>query len=199
MLTINLPVQGPRGPQGNIPSIPFRVLKVVVEPTEQDLLRWQAQELLQSLVFFQESVKFGVQLDVDLAQQAATNDLPDQAENEMLPNLDNISTSNVHDGTANAFGRIDDDVIILGHVESIQLLDLLSGLVQNTFIDGVRHAVVDQLGEDQAVLALIEHLERVGGEGQEVSNVRIAGQDGIDVSREFGSLIFVDRVGDVRR
>lgn len=182
----------------NLPSIPFRVLEVVVEPTQQDLLRGQAQELLQSLVFFQESVKLGVQLDINLAQQTTSNDLPDQAKNEVLTNLDNVTTSNVNDGAANALGRVDDDVVIFGHVESIQLFDLLPGLIENTFIDSIRHAVVDQLGEDQTVLALVEHLERVSGEGQEVSNVRIAGQNGIDMSREFGSLIFVNCVGDIR-
>ena len=79
------------------------------------------------------------------------------------------------------------------------MLDLLSSLVQNTLIDGVRHAVVDQLRQNQTILALVEHLECIGREGQEVANIRVSGKDSIDVSRELGPLIFVDCVCNIGR
>lgn len=170
---------------------------MVVEPAKQDLLWGQTQELFESLILVQKSVELGVELDVNLAQQTTANDLPNQTQNKMLTNLDDVPAANVHDGAPNALGGVDHDVVVFRHVESVQLLDLLTGLVEDTLIDGVWDAVVDQLGQDQAVLALVEHLEGIGGEGQEVADVGIAGQDGIDVPRELGSLILVDRVGDI--
>jgi hypothetical protein len=83
-------------------------------------------------------------------------------------------------------------------VEVVQRLDLLAGLVQNTLVDCVRYAVVDQLRQYETVLALIEHLEGIGGEGQAVADIWVAGEDSIDVARELGSLVFVDGVSDVR-
>jgi hypothetical protein len=49
---------------------------VVVEPPEQDLVRWQAQELLQRLAILQQTVQLWVDLDIDLAEQTAADDLP---------------------------------------------------------------------------------------------------------------------------
>lgn len=182
-----------------LPSLPLGVLQVIVEPTEQDLLWGQAQELLQSLILLQQTVQLGVELNIDLAQQTTANDLPDQTQNQVLADLNDIPATNVHHRAANTLGRVDHNVVVLGHVESVQLLDLLASLVQDTLINSIRYAVIDQLGQDQTVLALVEHLEGISREGQQVANIGIAGQDSIDVSREFGSLILVDGVGNVRR
>ncbi len=38
----------------------------------------------------------------------------------MFPDLDDISTSNVHDRASNALGRVDNDVVVLRHVELVQ-------------------------------------------------------------------------------
>lgn len=172
---------------------------MIIEPPKQDLLGGQAQELLQSLVLFQKPVKFGMELDINLAQQAAANDLPDQTQNEMLANLNDISTSDIHDGAANTLCGVDDDIVVLCHVESIQFLDFLSSLVQNTLINGIRHAVIDQLCQNKTILALVEHFESIGREGQKLADVRVAGQNCIDVSGELGSLIFIDRMCDICR
>lgn len=82
-------------------------------------------------------------------------------------------------------------------MESVQLFNFLSGFVQNTFINSVRDTVVDQFCQYQAIFAFVEHLEGIGWERQKVTNVRIAGEDGVDMPREFGSFIFVDSMGDV--
>jgi hypothetical protein len=79
-------------------------------------------------------------------------------------------------------------------VEGVQSLDFLARSVQYTLVDGVGHAVIDQLGQHQAVLAVVEHFECVDGEGEEVSNIGIAGKHSIDVPCEFGALILVDCV-----
>lgn len=179
--------------------MPLRVLQVVVEPSQEDLLRGQAQELLECLVILQQPVQLGVQLDIDLAEKTSPDDLPDQTQDQMLAHLDDVSTANVDDGTPNAFRRLNNNVVVLGEVEVVQRLDLLAGLVQDTLVDCVRHAVVDQFRQHETVLALVEHLEGIGGERQAVANIWVAGEDGIDVARELGSLVFVDGVRDVRR
>jgi hypothetical protein len=139
-----------------------------------------------------------VQLDIDLAEQTSPDDLPDQTQNQVLTHLDDITTANVDDGTPNTLGRLDNNVVILSKVEIVQLLDLLARLVQDTLVDCVRHAVVDELGQHETILALVEHLEGVGGEGQAVADVRVASEHSIDVAGELGALVFVDGVGDVR-
>lgn len=175
-------------------SVPLGVLQVVVEPSKQDLFWGQSQELLQSLVLVQQSVQLRVEFDVNLAQKTPPDDLPDQSQNQMFSNLDDISTANVDNGTADALCRLDDNVVVLRHVEGIERLDLLSGLVHDTLVDGVGHTVVDELGQDEAVLALVEHFKGVEGERQFVANVGVAGENGINVASEFGTLVFVDGV-----
>ena len=170
---------------------------MIVKPAQQDLLGWQAQKLFERLVILQQAVEFGVEFDINLAQETAPNDLPDEPENEMLADFDDVAASNVDDGTANALGRVDDDVVILGHVEGIQRLELFAGLVQDALIDGIGDAVIDQLGQHQAILTLVKHLKGVGGEGQRIADVRVAGKDRIDVPGKLGALILIDRVGDV--
>lgn len=77
-------------------------------------------------------------------------------------------------------------------MECIQLLYLLARPIQDSLVDGVRHAVVDEFREHQAVLARIKHLERVEREGKEVPDVWVASKHGIDVRGESRSLVFVD-------
>jgi hypothetical protein len=138
-----------------------------------------------------------VQLDVDLAEQTSPDDLPDQPQNQMLSHLDNVSAANVDHGAAYALGGFDDNVVVLGHVKGVERLDLLALPVQHALVNGVGHAVVDQLAQHQPVLALVEHLEGVGREGQAVADVRVACEHGIDVAGELGALVLVDGVGDV--
>ena len=138
-----------------------------------------------------------MEFDVDLAQETSPNDLPDEPQNEMLADFDDIATSNIDDGAANPLGRVDDDVIILGHVKSIQNLDLFAGLIQDTLVDRIGDTVIDQLGQNQAIFALVEHFKGVGRKGKFMAYVRIAGKNGIDVPRELGSLILIDGMGGV--
>jgi hypothetical protein len=154
--------------------------------------------LLEGLVVVQQPVQLRVQFDVDLAQQTSSDNLPNQTQDQMLSHFDDVSAANVDDRAADTLGRLDDDVVVLGEVEVVQRLDLLARLVQHTLVDGVGHAVVDELGEHEPVLALVEHLERVRGERQTVANVGVAREDGIDVARKLGALVFVDGVRDVR-
>lgn len=82
-------------------------------------------------------------------------------------------------------------------MEGIEALDLLSRPVQNSLVDGVGDTVVDELGEDETVLTLVEHLKGIGREGQAIANVGVASQDGVDMTGELGSLVLIDGVGNV--
>lgn len=82
----------------------------------------------------------------------------------MLTNLDNVTSTNVDNGAADALGRLDDDVVVLAHLEGIKVLRFLSRNVHYSLVDGVWHAVVDKLGEDKTILALVEHFEGVSRE-----------------------------------
>lgn len=137
---------------------------MIVEPPEQDLLRRQSKELLKSLILLKQSVELGVQLDVNLAQQSTANNLPDQAQNQMLPDLDDVASADVHNRAADTLGGFDDNVVVLTHMESIEIFRLSAGDVEDTLIDGVRYTVVDELGENQTILALVEHLKGIGRE-----------------------------------
>jgi hypothetical protein len=48
-----------------------------IEPPQQDLIRRQPQELIESLSIFEKAVELGVDFDVDLGEETATDDLPD--------------------------------------------------------------------------------------------------------------------------
>ena len=82
-------------------------------------------------------------------------------------------------------------------MESIQGLDLLPRPIQHTLVNGVRYAVINELGQHQAVLAVVKHLESIGRKWEAVTNVWIPSKHRIDVSRELRSLVLIDRMCDV--
>lgn len=133
-----------------------------------------------------------MQLNINLAQETSPDDLPNQTQNQVFLDLDDVSTANVHHRATNTLCRLNYDVVVLGHVEGVQSLDLLADSVEDTFVDGVRYAVVDELGQDQTVLAVVEHLKGVGVERQQAANIGVAGKNSIDVPCELGQLILVD-------
>ena len=84
-------------------------------------------------------------------------------------------------------------------MEGIKLGGLFARPVQNTLINSVRHAVVDEFGQHETVLALVEHFKGIRWEGQAMPDVRITTEDGIDVAGELGSLVLVNRVSGIGR
>lgn len=170
---------------------------MVVEPAEKDLLGGQPQELLQRLILLKKPVKFGVEFDVNLAQKTPPNNLPDQAQDEVFSDLNDITRTDIHDRASYTLGRLDNDIVVFCHVEGIEVFDLASGDVEHTLIDGVRNTIVDELRQYQTVLALIEHLESIGREGQTSPNVGVAGEDSIDMPGELSAFVLVDGVSDI--
>lgn len=194
--------------------MPVGRLEVVVEPAEEDLVRRESKELVERLAVLEEAVELGVDLDVDLGEKTTTDNLPDKTKDEVLPALLDVAGTNVDDRTSNTLGRGDDNVVVLGHLEGVELLALL-GLVEHTLVDGVGHRVVDELAEDEAVWCqcltyliassiasphklltanLVEQLHRVRRDGQQVPDIRVAGQHTVDVVCKRRALILVDRV-----
>jgi len=67
-----------------IPPVPPRLLQVIVEPSQEDLIRRQPQQIVDGFPILTKTVQLGVQLDVDLRKQAAADNLPDQTEDQMF-------------------------------------------------------------------------------------------------------------------
>lgn len=76
--------------QVKLPSLPTCGLQVVVEPSEENLVRGQTKEIVDGLSFFTESIEFGMKLDVDLGKETPTDDLPDKSKDEMFSAVGDI-------------------------------------------------------------------------------------------------------------
>ncbi|KAI3476329.1 hypothetical protein L1887_62093 [Cichorium endivia] len=174
-------------------TVPVGRLEVVVDPTKKDLVGGQTEELVERLAVVEEAVELGVILEVDLAEEAAADDLPYEAEDEVLLAVDDVLRADVDDGASDGLGGGDDDVVVLGHLECVGRLAGLAK-VEDALVDRVWDRVVDELAEDEAVAALVEELEGVGGDGEACADVGVAGEVGVDVAGEFGAFVLVDGV-----
>ncbi len=174
-------------------SVPAGSFEVVVDPSKQNLIRWQAQEFLQRLTIIEQTVELRVVLQVDLAEQTTSNDLPYETKNQVLLAVDEILRTDVNNAASNSFSGGDDNVVIFGHLESVGAFASFAK-VEYTLIDGIRHGIVDKLAENETVSALVEELEGVGWDRKARSNVRIAGETRVDVTGELGTFILVDSV-----
>jgi hypothetical protein len=92
-------------------------------------------------------------LDVDLAQQSSSDDLPNQTQDQVFPSLGDVLRADVDDGTSDTFGRGDDDVIVLGDLEGVEFA-FRGRLVEDSVVDGIRDRVVDEFTQNQTVYAL---------------------------------------------
>lgn len=110
-------------------SVPFGGLQVVVEPSQQNLIRRKSQELFKGLSVVQQPVQLGMDLDINFGEQTSSNDLPDKTKNQVLSAFRNIRGTDVDDGTSDALGRGNDDIVVFGDLESIEGFHLASRLV----------------------------------------------------------------------
>ena len=92
---------------------------MVVEPPKQNLVRSQPEEVIDRLALFAKTVQLGMELDINLTEQASPDDLPNQAEDQMLPSLLDIRGTDVDNRASNSLRGCDDNVVVLGHLESI--------------------------------------------------------------------------------
>lgn len=77
-----------------------------------------------------------MKFDVNLTQEPTSDNLPDQSEDKMFSPFKEIGTANVND-SGKALGRVDDEIVILKHLELTEFL-ALRRLVQDSFINGLR-------------------------------------------------------------
>lgn len=110
-------------------SVPFGRLQVVVEPSQQDLIRRKPQELFKGLSIVQQPVQFGMDLDIDFGEQTSSNDLPNKTKNQVLSAFRNIGGTDINDGTSDTLGRGNDDIVVFGDLESVEGFHLASRLV----------------------------------------------------------------------
>ena len=73
-----------------LPSLPSCSLQVVVEPSEENLIGGQAQEIVDGLALFAETIQFGMKFDVDLGKETSADDLPNETQDEMFSSLGDI-------------------------------------------------------------------------------------------------------------
>lgn len=175
------------------PLGPVCCLEMIVEPPEQDLVRRQLEQVVQGFAVFEQAVQLGVVLQVNLAQQTAADNLPDETKNKVFTAIGKVLRADVDYTAANRFRRSDHNVIVFRHLERVWSLSALSN-VEYTLINSIRHGVVDQLAQKQAVTALVKKLERVRRNRKAVANMSIARETRVDVMGELGALVLIDRV-----
>lgn len=156
----------------NEPSVPARCLQVVVEPAQQDLVRSQPQEVVNRLALFTQTVQFRVNLDIHLRQQTSPDDLPNETQDQVLSSFNDIGGADVDDGAADSFGGRDDNVVVLGHLESIEGL-ARRGFVQDTRVNRLGYGVVDQFAKDETIASFVKQLHGVRWNGEASADVRI--------------------------
>lgn len=105
-----------------------------------------------------------MKLDIDLSEKSTTNNLPDQAQDQVLTALSDISRADVHNGAPNSLCGGDNDVVVFGDLERVERF-ARGGLVEDTVIDRFWYGVVDEFTEDQTVSAFVEELHGICGDG----------------------------------
>ena len=169
---------------------------MIVEPSQEDLIRGEPQQILDSLSLFTETVQFWMKFDVDLTEQSTSDDLPDKTEDEMLSAFLKILGTDIDHRASDSLCRRDNDIVILRHLERIDLF-ARSRLVQNAHINRIRDRVVDEFTKDQPITTFVEQLHGVRGDRKSVADVRIAFEHRVNVIRELRSFVFVNRMADV--
>lgn len=147
---------------------------MIVEPSEQDLIRRKPEKLVERLAILKQPVKLWMILQIDLGKQPPPDDLPDKTQNEMFPSINEILRTDVDDGATDTFGGSDDDVVVFCHLKSIGSFSAFA-YVEHTLVDGVWYGIVDELAEDEAITAFVKELEGIGWDRQTRTNDTVPG------------------------
>mmetsp|Transcript_42301 Transcript_42301/g.95680 ORF Transcript_42301/g.95680 Transcript_42301/m.95680 type:complete len:206 (+) Transcript_42301:657-1274(+) len=103
-----------------------------------------------------------------------------------------VSRPDVHQRTAHALGRVDRQVVVLQDLELREGPGLLD--VERPLVDGLGFDEVNELGEDDAVLAALEERVRGGVHGEALCQVGVGAEEQVDVPRECLALLLRRRV-----
>lgn len=146
---------------------------MIVEPAKKNLVWGEAEQVVDCLALFAQTVQLRVELDVDLREQTAADDLPDQAEDEMLAALRKVRCADVDDRTSDRFRGCDHDVVVFGDLEVVEGLGSRR-LVQHSYVDRFRNRVIDELGKNESISAIVEQLHRMGRDRDPVPDIGVA-------------------------
>lgn len=138
----------------HLPPLMSRRLQMIIEPPQQNLVGRQPQKLFQRLAILQQPIQFRMMLDVNLAQQAPPNHLPDQAQDQVLSTLLQVGRTDIDDRQSDTFGGRNDNVVVFRHLECVQGFGLRFGLVEDALVDCFGDRVVDELGQEETVCTL---------------------------------------------
>jgi hypothetical protein len=114
--------------------------EVIVDPTDENLVRWELEEILNGLSGLEETVELRVVLQVDLGQETNANNLPDETKGQVGDTIDQVLTSQVNNVDTNGLGGVDNEGLVLVNLEDGQLT-----LVDDTLINSVGDGIVDKL------------------------------------------------------
>jgi hypothetical protein len=117
-------------------------------------------------------IQLGVILQINLAEQSAANDLPDQTKDQVLPAFGDIRRANIHNRASDSLQnkllntlkctmyflgwcgiylcRRNDNIVILSDLECVESF-LGLGHVQDTGINGLRDGVIDEFTQNQPI------------------------------------------------
>jgi hypothetical protein len=122
------------------------LLEMIVNPTQQNLLRGQSHEVSKRLTIMKQHDQFGAVPQRNICHETDLDDLPEEAQNKVRLALDEILRSNVDNLTTDAFARINCQVLILSNFVLILGLDV-EGLLK----DGSRHSAVDDFAQHNTI------------------------------------------------
>ena len=132
------------------------LLKLVVDPSEEDLLGTELHQILQGLALHQQVDQPGMRIDADLPEEVHPDELPGEAEHQPRLVLAGVEVVRVHsnDNTAHRTGRVERKGQVLVLLEDGQfaiglfVVDVaLRELVDGSLINGVRSGQVNDLAE----------------------------------------------------
>jgi len=170
---------------------PASVLEVVVDPSEEDLLNWELEEVFDGFSWLQKAVEFWVVNQIDLGEKTNSDDLPDETEDQVSLSINKILSTDVDDIATNTLGGVDAKGLVFANTESVKVL-----LVNHTFVNGVWNGIIDEFAKNETILnstekAHILSIDRKMG----LANVSILLKGIVDVISK-GDLLFVgERVG----
>ena len=117
-----------------------------------------------------------MELDIHLCEQTASDDLPDETKYEVLSAFSEICCANIYNGTSNAFGGGDNNVVVFRDLEGIEWFTWLR-LIQHPHVDSIRYRIINEFAKDQTILAFIEELHGVCRDWMAMSYIWIVFDD----------------------
>ena len=112
--------------------------EMVVEPAEEDLVRWEGQKVGQLLARLQQTCKSRTILEVDLGEETNADNLPQETKDKMWLALHQVLCPDVDDVAADGTGRVEGQGLVL--VDGIGVEFAVDG----TLVDGTGDGRVDE-------------------------------------------------------